>query len=170
MLKTKFLELKIWTDQSKIITDQNSKVAILLADKIYKMERDIEAELIASEKGVIEALYDSMHFKDGEKGLSKEEFKTFLARLPKKYKERFKFDLGFNFDQEAGDDGVLDRRELDRFMEQTIREIALEDEARNVPIAKQINNNVEDDVERVNVPLTGESNNNNGENTEETNE
>ena len=166
-MKSKFLELKVFTDQSKIITDQNSKLAILFADKIYKLERDIEAELIASEKGVIEALYDSMHLKDKQKGLSEEEFKTFLARLPKKYKERFKFDLGFNFDQEAGSDGVLDRKELDGFMEQTIREIALEDEARNVPIAKQINNNVEDDVERVNVPLTGEKN---GEGAAETNE
>ena len=164
LLKQKFIDLKTWTDQSKIITDQSSKVAILLADKIYKMEKDIEDELIASEKGVIEALYDSMHLEDGIKGLDENEFKEFLRRLPKKYKERFKFDLKFNFEQEAGTDGILDRRELDKFMEQTIREIALEQEAKNVPIGEEINGNVDNDVEKVDVPFTGDQNEGDGAN------
>ena len=121
LLRQKFNEIKTITDQSKIISDQSSKLGILLKDKYEKLIADLEAELIASEKGVIEAIYDGLHLNDGEAGLDETEFGEFVNKLPNVYKKRFKFEVGA-FNEYAGTDGILSRQELDTFLNQFIQD------------------------------------------------
>eukprot|EP01084_Bolivina_argentea_P038746 71643_1 len=110
-LKKKFNNIKKWTDQSKLISDQNSKIGAVLNDKLWKLMDDIQAELIESEKQVVISLYNQIQMSDGEKGLSRQEFAVFIKKLPDAYKQKFKFEVG-SFDEYAGNDGVLDRNEL----------------------------------------------------------
>ena len=131
LLREKFLDLKTWVDQSKIISNQNNQVVVLLSDKYLKLLDNLKAELVASEKGVIEAVYDSLHLRDGRKGLDEEEFGLFVARLPEGYKERFKFELGA-FRQLAGNDGIFDRRELDIYLNKFAEEQVLRAKEGNV--------------------------------------
>lgn len=123
-LAEKYRLIKKYASNNYYASDLNSKVASILNDKYIKLLDDLRDELIASEKAVIESIFDNLHLRDGVTGLDRDEFKKFLNALPSGYKERFKFELD-DFEQYAGEDGIFDRQELFAFLDKYAEEEAL---------------------------------------------
>ena len=126
-LKRKFNDLKRWVNDSKVISDQNTRIGLLLYDKMKKLYDDLQEQLIASEKEVILSIYNELHLKDGQVGLTEDEFKIFVNKLPDGYRKRFAFEVGA-FEQYAGNDGIFDRTELFIFLDKFVAEEAVKEE------------------------------------------
>ena len=119
LLKEKYKDIKKWTDSTDIISGQNSKIASQIRRKFGRMLRKLREELVLSEMGVIEALYDEIHLDDGNEGLTKDGYQKFINQMPEEYRNKFKFRMS-DFMQYAGDDEILQKEELMEVLEAVV--------------------------------------------------
>ena len=65
-------------------------------------------------------VHESIEFMDDQEGVSKEEFDEFWRLLPSSYVEKWK-KLNKTFEDIAGDDGIIDMREFDDFVDDFLK-------------------------------------------------
>jgi len=92
-------------DFSKVIDDMNKAF-----ERLEELTKNNEKVLIAR-------VAQDLEFLDGKEGMSSEEYRRFIARIPNNLKSKFD-ELGYNsFENVAGKDKVVDYKELKGIVE-----------------------------------------------------
>ncbi|CAD7700467.1 unnamed protein product [Ostreobium quekettii] len=88
------------------------------ANKIYEK---MQANTVNNEKALLSKIAQDMEFVDKDVGLSEEEFNKWLARIPKKQRDRY-LASGRTFQSIAGADGKIDFMEIDDLITKLMEE------------------------------------------------
>merc|ERR1719410_2316015 len=93
-----------------------------LINDVNDMYSSMKNTILSNTRAGILSAYYTAALKDDEEGMSKKEYRRFLARLDKKTRDVFK-DFG-SFEQIAGDDGLIDLNEFQQMVDKLLAQQA----------------------------------------------
>lgn len=119
-LRKNFQKFQGWNEALEQQNDKNTESAIQINKEFKQAIQQYSNMLVLNEKAILDKAYHHIEGRDGQKGLSKDEFEDLLASLPARYKLRFEA-LGKTFEDFAGDDDNIDYKEFKVFMNDMAR-------------------------------------------------
>merc|ERR1712228_1017319 len=107
-LRKNFQKFQGWNESFEQHTAKNTENASKINREFQQAIKQYSNMLVLNEKAILDKAYQHVEGRDGQKGLSKDEFEDSLASLPARYKLRF--------EDFAGDDDNIDYKEFKVFM------------------------------------------------------
>merc|ERR1712228_294395 len=119
-LRKNFQKFQGWNESFEQHTAKNTENASKINREFQQAIKQYSNMLVLNEKAILDKAYQHVEGRDGQKGLSKDEFEDLLASLPARYKLRFEA-LNKTFEDFAGDDDNIDYKEFKVFMNDMAR-------------------------------------------------
>mmetsp|Transcript_23487 Transcript_23487/g.37617 ORF Transcript_23487/g.37617 Transcript_23487/m.37617 type:complete len:328 (+) Transcript_23487:46-1029(+) len=121
-LRNNFKKFETWNTTIKEEVAKNVDNAQTINKEFKEAIKQYQRMLVQNEKAILDKAYQHIQGRDGEDGLSKDEFADLLNSLPARYKLRFE-SLGKRFEDFDDDgNGTIDYTEFKKFMEEMAEE------------------------------------------------
>ena len=103
-----------------------------------KMEGKWRDELIKKERKILHVCFDRFEWRDGVDGISRDQFTQFKLTLPMEYQLRLT--RAGDWNQIAGDDGILQLDEFVELLDSFADEVATQKHEKRISTAMELNN------------------------------